>query len=80
MHEPAQMRNCPDRTDAGHPTADPGTCGQATKFGIDDGDGRVSHGDRKNGAPTGATAALGLKSPQNGVLAPKSPGSARFER
>jgi hypothetical protein len=48
--------------------ADSDPCGRATKFGIDDGDRRVNHGDRKDGAPAGATAALGLKSSQNWVL------------
>ncbi|MGB4913627.1 MAG: hypothetical protein WBO95_16165, partial [Candidatus Dechloromonas phosphoritropha] len=68
------------RTDAGHPAADSGQRGQATKFGTDGGDGRVSHGHRKGGAPTGATAALGLKMPENGVSAAEFARSARFKR
>ena len=66
--------------DAGHPAADSGQCDQATKFGIDGGDGRVSHGQRKDGAPAGATAALGLKSPRNRLATAKFAESARDER
>ena len=50
------------------------------KFGTDGGDGRVNHGLQKDGAPAGATAALGRKSPKNGVLTAGFAGSARFER
>jgi hypothetical protein len=47
---------------------------------MDDGDGRVSHGHGKNGAPTAATAALGLKSLKNRGLTAGFDGSAPFER
>ena len=57
-----------------------GQCGQATKFGCDDGEGRVRHSQRKDGAPAGATAALGLKSPKNRGLTAGFAESARDER
>jgi hypothetical protein len=53
--------------DADHPAADSGGHGQATKFGNAGGDGCVIHGHGKDGAPAGATAALGLKMTINGV-------------
>ncbi|MBP8789473.1 MAG: hypothetical protein KBH41_18815 [Azonexus sp.] len=68
------------RTDADHPAADSGQRCQTTKFDADSGDGRVNHGLQKDGAPAGATAALGRKSPKNGVLTAGFAGSARFER
>ena len=66
--------------DADHPATDSGPCGQPTKFGIDRGDGRVNHCHGIDGAPAGATAALGLKSPKNWVLTAAFAGSAPFER
>jgi hypothetical protein len=66
--------------DADHPAADSGWHGQATKFGNDGRDGCVIHGHGKDGASDGATAALGLKMPKNGVSTAEFAGSARFER
>jgi len=67
-------------TDAGHPATDSGLWGQATKFGADGGDGRVNYGHGKDDAPTGTTAALGLKSPQYRVSTTGFAESARSKR
>lgn len=66
--------------DAGHPAADSAPCRQTTKFGTGRGDGRVSHRDRKDGAPAGAMGELGLKMLENGVLTAEFAGPARFKR
>lgn len=59
--------------DAGHPAADSCYSGPTTKFGTDCGDDCVSHGHRNNGAPNGAMAALGLKSPKKRGRPPNLP-------
>jgi len=66
-----------DADPAATPSADGG---QAARFGAGNGDGRVSQRLRQNGAPTGATAALGLKMPENRPATEKLTGSAGVRR
>lgn len=65
------------RTDGSQTAANFAFRGQRpTKYGFANGDGDAGHHASGSGAPPGATVALGLTTPENGVSTAASPASA----